>query len=194
VNVRTLLVCAGLLSLGGACDTCRDKPRAALLADAAPPPSLDEPIAQPHPRFASHPFWLAARSEDPLDLAALAEIEGATGLLEGLEQGGQVGRTALHAMQYADDAELAYRRLAQIALQTTDETQLDVLLALEHIGNNAPLAGEPLDPDGPEFCIQALLTIVGGSSPAANRHVAVAALHAFARRGAVNPAQIPPVD
>lgn len=194
MNVRTLFVCAGLVWLGVACDACRDKPPAALLADAAPPPTLDKPATQPDPRFASHPFWVAATSDDPLDLAALAEIEGATGLLEAFEQGGQVGRTALHAMQYADDAELVYRRLAQVALQTTGDTQLDVLVAIHQIAQNAPLGGEPLDPGGPEFCIQALLTIARGSSPAANRHAAVAALHAFSHRGAVDPGHIPPVE
>lgn len=175
------------------CNGC-NKTKPAMLADAAPPPSFDKPAKAPDPRFASDPFWLAAASDDPLDLAALGEHEGAEGLLEALEQGGGVGLVALHALPYTDDSELALRRLGEIALQTKDQTQLDVLGAIRAIAQDMAARGEPLDPGGPEACIEALVLIAKDGSPKQNRLEARAALFAFASRGAVSPSRIPATD
>ncbi|MEZ4308937.1 MAG: hypothetical protein R3F14_12940 [Polyangiaceae bacterium] len=50
---------------------------------------------------------------DGVDLAELAEAEGATGLLEGVEDGGALFETACRALPFADDAELAAGRLGR---------------------------------------------------------------------------------
>ena len=53
------------------------------------------------------PLWQRAGRADAIDLAALAEREGATGLEAQLGRGGSAGRTALLALPFAPDAELA---------------------------------------------------------------------------------------
>jgi len=183
-----------LAASSAGCDGCRGKPKPAMLADAAPPPSFDKKPAEPDPRFAADAFWTTAADGDPFDLSALADHEGAPGLLEGLEQGGQVGRAALLALPYADDAPLAYRRLAEIALQTKDDTQLDVLTVLRRIAEESRAGGEPLDPGGPEACVDAMRLIAKGAGPKTNRYQAAAVLRALAGRGALDPATIPAVD
>lgn len=175
------------------CNGCRKTP-AGLLADAAPPPEFAKPATPTDPRFTADPFWTTATDDDPMDLAALADHEGATGLLEGLEQGGPVGLAALHALPFADDAELAFRRLAEIALQTKDDTQLDVLVTIRRMAEDAKQGGEPLDPGGPEACIQALVLIAKDGPAKRNRFEAVAALRAFSYRGAFDPVLIPAVE
>ena len=193
VRSRFLLLSIALTASVGGCNGCGKTP-SGLLADAAPPPHFSRPPAQPDPRFTTDVFWTTATDDDPMDLAALADHEGATGLLEGLEQGGPVGLAALHALPYASDAELALRRLGEIALQTKDDRQLDVLVTVRRIAEGARQGGEPLDPGGPEACIQALEFIAKSGAPKGNRYEAEAALRAFSYRGAVDPAQVPAVD
>ena len=175
------------------CDSCQ-KAEAPVITDAAPPPRFDKPPARADPRFVEDVLWKQAIGGDPMDLAALADQEGAPGLLEGLEQGGAVGKTALRAMPYADDAELGYQRLAEIAEQTEGTTQLELLQGIGLIAREAKARGEPLDPSGAEVCIVALQRIAAGKGERRNRLEAAAALRAFAYRGAMDPGKVPAVE
>jgi hypothetical protein len=164
-----------------------------LLADAAIAPSL-EPADRPPPEaFLNDALWnRAMQSEDEIDLASLADREGASGLLEALEVGGKVGQTALAALPMADDAPVAYRRLAQLALLTEGSARLRVLQTIHDVAARPPRLREPIDEGGADACAQALLrTARDLSAPANHRAVAISSLRlpAFARH--VDAAQVP---
>src|SRR5688572_5207527 len=82
-----------LLLSSGVAVSCRGRQVA---TDAAPPPSL---FAQPatESERTKDELWRRALERDPIDLARLADREGAGGLLEGLEEGGPIGLAALAA-------------------------------------------------------------------------------------------------
>lgn len=129
---------------------------------------------------------------DPIDLASLADREGASGLLAGVEQGGEVGLTALHALPYADDSELALRRLGEIALQVDGKTQLDVVGAVHGIASRPVTQTEVLDASGARACADALQDLARrGGTPKETRAIAVSALRSLAERMVVDPARIP---
>jgi len=129
---------------------------------------------------------------DPIDLASLADREGASGLLAGVEQGGEAGVTALHALPHADDAELALRRLGEIALQVDGKTQRDVVDAIHGIASRPVRQAEVIDATGARACADALLDIARRSGvPKETRAVAVSALRSLAERMVVDPARIP---
>jgi hypothetical protein len=129
---------------------------------------------------------------DPEDLAALADREGAIGLMEGVEQGGEAGVAALHALPHADDAELALRRLSEIALQTDGVTQLDVVDVIERITARPVRQAEVLDVEGARGCAKALLEIARKSgAKKETRARAVSALRHMADWLVVDPKQIP---
>jgi hypothetical protein len=177
------------------CRGCSDTPEpAALLADAAPAPPLAKTDIRPPQEFAGDSLWQRAMGEegDEIDLAALADRESATGLLEALEHGGKLGRTALVALPFAADAPVAYRRLAQLSLLTKGPTQLDILRSIYDIAERPPRLGEPIDEGGREDCAQALLRIATDeSAPSSNRALAVSALRLPPFAGLVQPTQVP---
>lgn len=129
---------------------------------------------------------------DPLDLASLADREGASGLLAGVEQGGEVGLTSLRALAHADDSELALRRLGEIALQLAGDTQRDVVRAILGIVSRPVRQTEVLDASGAQACADALLELTRrGGVPKDTRALAVSALRSLAERMVVDPARIP---
>ena len=113
------------------------------------------PPAQPT-ELADDRVWKEASTADPLDLARLAEREGAAGLLEGVEAGGTLGRTALAALPFADDGELALRRLCQILRHTVPTVPEPVLRAVHAIVSRPPRPAELLDPEGYVVCAAVL--------------------------------------
>src|SRR5690606_14601368 len=84
-------VLIGALALAG----CRKSDAA--LAGLTPPPVLDHSVKTDSERAQDELFILASQ-RDPFDLARLADREGASGLLDALEEGGVVGLTALAAL------------------------------------------------------------------------------------------------
>jgi hypothetical protein len=103
-----------------------------------------------------------------VDLARLAEREGAAGLLEGLELGGTLALTALAALPHADDGELALRRMCEL-LPAVPAAELEPLLRAVHgVVARPPRQAEKLDPEGYVACGAALDRLVqaGGLSPA----------------------------
>jgi len=174
------------VALGG----CKKKP-SALLVDAAPPPSFaDKKLADAGIEIDE--LWKRAVQGDPIDLGALADREGAAGLLAGVEQGGDLGVAALHALPYADDASVALRRLGEIALQTDGAVQKDVVDVVERIAARPPTQTEVLDATGARACADALLEISRKSGISKEtRSRAISALRLLADQLVVDPSQIP---
>lgn len=179
---------AVLLLWSGAAAGCRTKIEA---TDAAPPPSLG---AQPLKEggLVEDDLWRRALDGDPVDLARLADREGAGGLLEGLEEGGPIALAALAALPLADDADLAFQRLGEIVRQLDARALGPVLQAIADMAVRPRRQTEPLDPPGLRSCGDALLALVEQKSLAKSvRAPAISALRLLAERGAVSVEKIP---
>ena len=114
---------------------------------------------------------------DDIDLAALADREGASGLLEAFETGGAVGQAALAAMPFAADAPVAYRRLGEVALLTSGETQQTIVRTVHAITLRPRQIREPIDEGGTEACARALLHVARSEeAPDDTRALAVSTL------------------
>ena len=182
LRIAVLLLWSGL-AIG-----CRGKQE---MADAAPPPSLGAEPAKESER-AQDDLWRRAREGDPVDLARLADREGAGGLLEGLEEGGAMGLTALAALPFADDADAAYHRLGEIVRQLDAAATGPVVRAIVDMAARPRRQTEPLDPAGLRSCADALVRLAEQKSLAKSvRAPAISALRLLAERGAVNAAAIP---
>jgi hypothetical protein len=179
---------AVLLLWSGAVAGCRGKRET---ADAAPPPSLGADAAKESER-AKDELWRRASEGDAVDLARLADREGAGGLLEGLEEGGPIGLVALAALPWADDADAAYQRLGEIVRQLDPAATGPVVQAIVDMAARPRRQTEPLDPAGLRSCAEALLTLAEKKSLAKNvRAPAISALRLLAERVAVSAAAIP---
>ena len=153
------------------------------------PPRGEAPGGSPR---RGDPRWRRALAGDPLDVAALAEAEGATGLLEGVEDGGDLMRVALEALPLAPDAELALGRLGELASLDDASIAEPALAALHLIAGAPPSRGEPLDPDGVAAAARAVMAIAARDGlPRERRARAVSAARAFAERGVLDPDRIP---
>ncbi len=136
--------------------------------------------------------WQRALGGDPLELRALAESEGATGLLEGVEDGGEIFLAACEALPFAPDAEIALGRLAEIALLEDPAQSEAALVAIHHIAARPPSRGEPLDPDGVASAAATVLVLASRETlPRQQRVRAISAARVFAERGALDPDRIP---
>jgi hypothetical protein len=141
---------------------------------------------------ANDELWRRAQGGDPVDLARLADREGAGGLLEGLEVGGPIGLAALEALPFADDADNAYQRLGEIVRQIDPGESGPVVRAITGVALRPRRQTEPLDPPGLRFCAQALLGLAEKKSlPSAVRAPAISALRLLAERNAVDWSTIP---
>lgn len=167
---------------------------------ASAPPS---PARTPSPRL-DDPAWQRASTLDPLDLERLAASSGVFELLEGVADGGDVARTALAALPFAEDADLALRSLGEraasaashpLAVARTGEPAASISLVLQamlDIAGRPPAPREPLDPEGVRAAAEALLALAAPSSPAPDaRALAISAARALAEKGYVDPARIP---
>lgn len=189
-----------LLSIVPGCDGCSKSSRPALVADAAaPPPAIAKHDAPVPPAYQRDPLWQQVLTDDDdIDRVALASREGASGLLDGFEQGGPVARAALRALPFAADAQIAYQRLGEVALLTQGQSRREVVTAINAIALGEAPSNEPLDPEGRRTCAQALLAIA--NDDAADRDVralAVSTLRmpsfsAYASPGAISSALDPP--
>jgi hypothetical protein len=159
--------------------------------DAAPPPSLNAKTEKPSER-AKDDLWRRAGDGDPIDLARLADREGAGGLLEGLEEGGTVGRTALEALPFADDADAAYQRLGEILRQIDPGESGPIVRTITGIALRPRRQTEPLDPPGLRSCALALLDLAQKTSlPKTVRAPAISAVRLLSERAAVDAGMIP---
>jgi hypothetical protein len=169
--------------------SCRSKGN--VVGDAAPPPSLSAKSAKESARSKDE-LWRRASSQDPVDLARLADREGAGGLLEGLEEGGPLGLVALDALAFADDADAAYQRLGEIVRQIDPGESSPVVGAILAISLRPRRQTEPLDPPGLRSCADALLEFAQKKSTSTSvRAKAVSALRLLSERKAIDPKLIP---
>jgi hypothetical protein len=154
------------------------------------------PVASAHVRVsarASDPTWQRARGGDAIALVRLADMAGAAELLEGVDDGGDVRRTALLALPHADDADLALGHLADVAMVEATPSLGDVLDAMLAIAARPRDQREPLDPEGMQRAAGALLTIAARADLAPeDRAVALSAARALAEKGYGDAARIPP--
>ncbi|WP_437944473.1 thiamine biosynthesis protein [Sorangium sp. So ce281] len=162
--------------------------------DAASPASAASPSVAPRPPSPrlTDPRWRLAAGDDPLERARLAEAEGASGLLAALDDGGDIALTALRALPYADDADLALGPLAERARAVSGPSLPPLLEALLGIAGRPPRPREPLDPDGARGAAAALVDLAGRRDlPSDQRALAISAARALAERGLVDPLRIP---
>ena len=194
------------------CDQSRRNDEA-LVADAAPAPLFEATDRPPPDAYLNDALWRRAienknasktenknainnedkdEDKDEIDLASLADREGASGLLEAVEIGGSVGLTALAALPWADDAHIAFHRLAQLVLMTKGDAQLSVLRSIHGIAAKPLRYGEPIDEGGASRCAQVLLRIARDVRvQATHRAVAISALRLPVFVAYVDAAMIP---
>ena len=126
---------------------CRHHPSSTAPATSAGTSFAD----QPAPVFVEDALWKRARSLDPIDLAKLADREGALGLVAGVGAGGPARKVALAALPLASDADSGIGPLcAMLPKEPAAERMhlLDGLLVLLE----APAPGEALDAEGQRNC------------------------------------------
>jgi hypothetical protein len=148
------------------------------------PLDLDRPPPEGS-RFATSPVWRAALSGDALDLDRLARSEGAAGLAEALDLGGQPARSALAAAGYAEDGELLAGRLCALAAATAPPARASVLRAVRAVWARPRGSVEHLDATAAKSCEGILQSLVAAPDlDAAERDLASSA------RAALNDARI----
>jgi len=190
---RAVLLCLA------ACKPAAPRPVAAHPVVLAPPPALDAGAPAPTPPPVNprlhDPRWLAARDADPLEKARLAEAVGAAELLAGVGDGGETADTALAALPFSDDAEIALGPLAdRIAPPGAVDGALRrrLLTVILAIAGQPRRQRDPLDPEGARRCGQVILRLAADASlPREDRALAVSAARALAERRYVDPARIP---
>jgi hypothetical protein len=138
------------------------------------------------------PRWARAAGEDPAERQALADAVGAMELIDALGDGGEIARTALLCLPYADDAELALGPLARRALKANGEELATILEALLGVAGRPATAREALDPEGGREAGEAMITLANRTSlPREHRALAVSAARALAEKKMADPARIP---
>ncbi len=137
------------------------------------------------------PRWVEARGEDLLQKGRLAIAVGTAELLAGLADGGETAETALLAIPFAEDAEIALGPLAEIARGDAGRRRR-VLAAILAVAGQPPQQREPLDPEGARRCGEVMLALARDVSvPRDERALAVSAARALAERGYVKNERIP---
>ena len=99
-------------------------------------------------------LWKQAEQGDELDLERLATREGAVGLLAAAREGGAVSKTALAALPFARDAELALGPLCDSL--AGDAGAGEELRAVQAIASHLPASAERLDVEGARRCVGVL--------------------------------------
>lgn len=186
------LLCAAIVAAGAG--GCRKKPAPPGDAGtAASASSGSAPSPTGSATLRADPGWPEARTGDPLDLARLADKEGASTLGEVAGDPGAADddrKAAIRALAFVADPTPALSTLTALVLGTHLERSV---LALETL---AAVAGvrhhqEELEPGAWRACATALLGALGGM-PKPRRDLAQKALLGMADRGAVLRSAIPP--
>ncbi len=181
--VRALALGLVVVASFGPIGACKKENRPGL----APPPANIVPDAKPKEGsvVTVKESWQRAMNapDDPIELVRLAGAEGATGLMAGLEEGGASSVVALAALPYAEDAELAMGRLAEIALQADEKTAPLVIATIAGIAQRPLRSTELLDPLGAHAAFDAMVVVAkNGKLPAEIRAQAVSAGRLIAAR------------
>lgn len=183
----SMLACSALTAV--ACSAPRGAPSAAsstpeqaasASAPAASTPPLDLTSARPWPaEYHADVLWTRAARGDAIDRHALAQREGARGLLTALMLGGELGRTALAALPLAPDARAASAELCQLIVNAQAPNREQLLAALHALLTpDAALALEP-DAETNGACRERLATLESDASLAPSEHDLVASALAY---------------
>lgn len=136
--------------------------------------------------------WQRANGEDLADKQALADAFGAAGLLDALDDGGNIATTALACLPLADDADTALGPLAKRLLEATNESREPFLSALLGIAGRPARAREAADPEGATQAGEAVLSIAKNEAlPREHRALAISAARALAEKKIVDVSKIP---
>jgi len=138
------------------------------------------------------PKWTRAMGEDAQGKQALADALGASGLVEALEDGGEIARVALEALPLAEDAEIALAPLVARGRGAKDADLVATLQAVLEIAGKPATAREALDPEGAAEAGAWVLSVATNESlPRETRAIAVSAARAFAEKKIVDGSKIP---
>jgi hypothetical protein len=137
--------------------------------------------------------WEDARTGDPLELARLANREGALALAEvaGDAQSSEADRaTAIRAIAFVFDPTPALETLSRIVSEPSVERST---LALQTVAAVAPKRSpiEEVEPGAWRICADALLKALATIQGPVRRELAIRALLGLSERGAVARASIP---
>lgn len=136
--------------------------------------------------------WQRAKGEDLADKQVLADALGATGLVEALDDGGDIARTALLCLPLTDDADSALGVLANRLQAAPNELREAYLVAVLDIAGRPARAREVVDPEGAAQAGEAVLAIAKNAAlPREQRVLAISAARAFAEKKIVDSAKIP---
>ncbi len=187
VNVARLSIAVAL-----AAAACSARPDATSAPPVHAAPSASEVARTPSAR-STDPRLLRAAGDEPIERMHLAEAVGAADLVEALDDGGAVAKTALVALPFARDADLALAPLASRAAATRDAAERRALLeALVAIAGRPNDQRDPLDPEGTRVAAATLVEIARRASlDREDRALAVSAARALAEKGWIDPARIP---
>jgi hypothetical protein len=185
------VVAASLLAACGAsppAPAATPAPTPAPVAAAVPSSTATAAAPRRNPRL-TDPRWLLAAGEDPLEKARLATSVGAAELLDGVADGGETAAVALGALPYADDADVALGRLAELA-RADAGARRRVLVAILGIAGRPRRAQEPLDPEGARRCADVLVALAADRTlPREDRALSASAARALAEKGILDPAR-----
>jgi hypothetical protein len=116
---------------------------------------------------------------------------GAAELVAALDDGGETADTALAALPFAEDGEIALARLAELARADATRRRR-ALTAILGVAGHPRRPTEPLDLEGARRCADAMIAMVKDATiPRDERALALSAARALAERGYVDKAKIP---
>ena len=142
---------------------------------------------------AGDPRWRRAAGDEPIERIRLAEAVGASELVDALDDGGEIEKTALMALPFARDADLALAPLSARAAGAKDASERRALLeALVGIAGRPDDQRDPIDPEGTRAAASTLVEIARRASlDREDRALAVSAARALAEKGWIDPARVP---
>lgn len=147
---------------------------------------------QPPAARAADERWQRAKGEDLADKQALADALGTAGLVDALDDGGEITTTALACLPLADDADLALGPLANRLPGVSQQLREAYLTALLGIAGRPERARESLDPEGAALAGDALIAAAKNETlPREHRALAISAARALAMKKLVDATKIP---
>ncbi|MET0412175.1 MAG: hypothetical protein ABW217_12815 [Polyangiaceae bacterium] len=167
--------CSAPRGTPSAASSTPEQASASASAPTASAPPLDLASTVPWPSaYHDDVLWTRAARGDVIDRHALAQREGARGLLTALALGGELGRTALAALPLAPDARAAGAELCRLIASAHAPTREWLLAALHALLLPDPtLTFEP-DAEANGTCRERLVALDAAGSLAASEHDLVA--------------------
>lgn len=179
-----------LLAVLAATVGCSRKPDAGALDAAAPSASIAPPGDADAGAAPLLKAWAHAESMTPEDLAALAAVEGAAGLVAGAEASPERRRVAVAALAYAP-SQLGLPFLAGRARDGDDEEALAAARSIHALASRRRTAEDWEDDAEVREGTSALLAIArNDQKPRALRVLLVSALRMYADAGVVKSEEI----